>query len=142
MSIIESVKNFISTCPYLDELKRINVDFLSDDKDTYSIEEIPTNTIIKEFIDGSSERQFVFVIAARLHYSDEVRNNIDNSGFFEDLQQWLYDCTNDGNLPLLSDGCKAYKIEAQSNGYLFDVSGDLSKARYQIQCRLLYDKEI
>lgn len=141
MSIIESVKNFIAGCPYLNELKRINVDFLSDEKDTYSIEEIPVNTIVNEYIDGSSERQFVFVIAACLHYSDEIRNNIDNSGFFENLQQWFDDCTNNGNLPVLPDNCKPYKIEAQSNGYLFGVQGDLNKARYQIQCRLLYDKE-
>lgn len=141
MSIIESVKDFISTCPYLSDLKRISVDFLPDDKDTVSIEEIPTNTIVREFVDGSSERQFVFVIAARLFYSDELRNNIDNSGLFENIQQWLDDCSADDVMPNMAEGLTPYKIEAQSNGYLFDVNGDLSNARYQIQCRLLYDKE-
>lgn len=141
MTVIESVKNFILTCPYLNDLKRINVDFLPDNPDTYSIEEVPAETVIKKFLDGSSERQFVFVFASRCHYSDEIRNNIDNSGFFENFQNWLEECTENDCLPKMADNLIPYKIEAQSSGYLFDISGDLRKARYQIQCRLLYDKE-
>ncbi|MEE0980692.1 MAG: chloramphenicol resistance protein, partial [Acutalibacteraceae bacterium] len=72
MTIIESVKNFIMTCPFLAELARVNVDFLPENPDTYSIEEVPSQIIIKEYLDGSSERQFVFVFAARLNYSDEL----------------------------------------------------------------------
>ena len=45
------------------------------------------------------------------------------------------------HLPIMRDGLTPTKIEAMSSGYLFDVSGDLSNARYQIQCRLIYDKE-
>lgn len=142
MSIIESVKNFILKCPLLEQLQDISVDFLPDETDTFSIEETPTNTVIKSFIDGSSQRQFVFVLAARLFYSEELRNNIDNSGFFEKFQNWLEDCTFDGTLPELSDGLTSTKIEAMSNGYLFDINDNLQNARYQIQCRLLYDKEI
>lgn len=142
MSIIESVKNFILKCPLLEQLQDISVDFLPDETDTFSIEETPTNTVIKSFIDGSSERQFVFVLAARLFYSEELRNNIDNSGFFEKFQNWLEYCTLDGTLPELSDGLTSTKIEAMSNGYLFDINDNLQNARYQIQCRLLYDKEI
>ena len=141
MSVIESVKNYIMTCPYLAELARVNVDFLPDDPNTYSVEETPTNTIIRTYLDGSSERQFVFVFASRLYYSDEIRNNIDNSGFFEDFQKWLEEQSENGILPTLSDGLNPSKIEAISSGYLFDISGDLSNARYQIQCRLIYDKE-
>ncbi len=141
MAIIEAVKNFILNCPYLDELKKVNVDFLPSDPDTYSIEEVPTEVILKEYIDGSTERQFVFVFASRMRWNDEIINNIQNSGFFEMFQHWLEQCTEQENLPLLAEGMSAYKIEAMSNGYLFDVSGNSEYARYQIQCRLLYDKE-
>lgn len=141
MTIVESVKNFILKCPYLDDLKQVNVDFLPDNPNTYSIEEIPVQPVIRAFVDGSSERQFVFVFASRLFYSEEIRNNIDNSGFFENFQNWLEECTENDSFPEMADGLTPYKIEAQSSGYLFDISGDLRKARYQIQCRLLYDKE-
>ena len=141
MKIIESVKNFILTCPYLEELAAINVDFLPDSPDTYSIEEVPTNAVIQTYLDGSQERQFVFVFASRFYYSDETRNNIENSGFYEDFSDWLDEQTKTGNLPVMREGMTPSKIEAMSSGYLFDVSGDLSNARYQIQCRLIYDKE-
>ena len=141
MTIIESVTKFIMSCPFLTELAKVNVDFLPADPDTYSVEEVPSETIRKRYLDGSSERQFLFTFAARLNYSDEVRNNINNSGFFEDFEDWLEECTEKEFFPELKDGLTPLKIEAISSGYLFDVSGDLSNSRYQIQCRLIYDKE-
>ena len=141
MKIIESVKNFILTCPHLAELSAVNVDFLPDSPDTYSLEEVPTNSVIQTYLDGTQERQFVFVFASRFYYSDETRNNIENSGFYEDFSDWLDEQTNKGIFPEMRDGLTPSKIEAMSSGYLFDVSGDLSNARYQIQCRLIYDKE-
>ena len=141
MKIIESVKNFILTCPCLEELSAVNVDFLPESPDTYSIEEVPTNSVIQTYLDGSQERQFVFVFASRFYYSDETRNNIENCGFYEDFSDWLDEQTESGNFPQMRDGLTPTKIEAISSGYLFDVSGDLSNARYQIQCRLTYDKE-
>lgn len=141
MKIIESVKNFILTCPYLEELKTLNVDFLPESPDTYSIEEVPVNAVIQTYVDGTQERQFVFVFASRFYYSDEVKQNIENSGFYEDFSDWLDEQTEKGNLPIMRAGYTPSKIEAMSSGYLFDISGDLSNARYQIQCRLIYDKE-
>ena len=141
MKIIESVKDFILNCPLLAELAAINVDFLPESPDTYSIEQVPTNSVIQTYLDGSQERQFVFVFASRLYYSDETRNNIENCGFYEAFSDWLDEQTKTGNLPIMRDGLTPTKIEAMSSGYLFDVSGDLSNARYQIQCRLIYDKE-
>lgn len=141
MAIIESVKNFIAKCPALDDLARVNVEFLGNDTNTYSIEETATQPVIRTYLDGSSERQFTFVFASVMAYSDEVKQNIENSGFFEAFASWLETCTQEGNLPVLEDGMTPYKIEAISNNFLYGVASDLQTARYQIQCRLLYDKE-
>lgn len=142
MTIIESVKNFITgSCPCFGEYKSVNVDFLPEDPNTYSIEEVPAEPILETYLDGSTVRQFVFVFASRVNYSDEIRNNIDNCGFYEDFAEWLEECTENEIFPDLGEGKAPTKIEAISSGYLFDISGDLSNARYQIQCRLIYDKE-
>ena len=141
MTIIESIREYLLTCPYLEELASINVDFLPDDPTTYSIEQTPTEPIVKRYLDGATDRQFTFVFACRMYYSDEMMNNISNSGFFEKFQNWLYDNSENDILPQLDDGMTAERIEAISSGYLFDISGNLSNARYQIQCRLLYEKE-
>lgn len=141
MTIVESVKEFISQCPYLADLSKVNVDYLPEKPDTYSIEQVPTNPIIKEYLDGSSERQFHFVFASRLFYCEETRNNINNSGFYENFSKWLEECTLNGIFPKMDEGLTPTKIEALSNGYLYDINGDLSNARYQVQCRLIYDKD-
>ena len=142
MPIIESIKNYIMTCPFLDELSNVNVDFLPEDPLTYSIEQTPSEPILKKYLDGSTERQITFVFACRMFYSDEIINNINNSGFFEKFQEWLFENSENDILPELEEGLIPYRIEAISNGYLYDISGDLSNARYQIQCRLIYEKEI
>lgn len=141
MSIIEAVRSYLLTCPYLENLARINVDFLPEDTSTYSIESVPASTVISTNIDGSTTRQFLFVFASRMLYTDELRNNIENSGFYEKFEGWLEEQTKNGVFPALASGLTPVKIEAMSSGYLFDISGDLTVARYQIQCRLTYEKE-
>jgi len=141
MSIIESIRNYIMTCPYLEELAKVNVDFLPDDPTTYSIEQTPSEPIIKRYLDGATDRQITFVFACRMLYNDELINNINNSGFFEKFQDWLFDNSENDIFPELEEGLDPYRIEAISSGYLYDISGDLTNARYQIQCRLLYEKE-
>lgn len=141
MTIIESIRDYLMTCPYLIELASVNIDFLPEDPTTYSIEQTPTEPIVRVYLDGTKDMQFTFVFACRMHYSDETVNNITNSGFFEKFQNWLYDNTENDILPILGEGLIAERIEAISSGYLFDISGNLSNARYQIQCRLLYEKE-
>lgn len=141
MTMIESIRDYLAGCPLLGDFKRLCVDFLPEDIETLSIEEVPAETILRAYVDGSSERQYLFVLAARLFYSEETRNNIENSGFYENFAEWLEEQTEADSLPVLADGKTASKIEAMSSGYLFDVSGDLSNARYQIQCRLIYDQE-
>jgi len=141
MPIIESIKDYIMTCPFLEELSNVNVDFLPEDPLTYSIEQTPSEPILKRYLDGSTERQITFVFACRMFYSDELINNINNSGFFEKFQEWLFENSENDKLPELEEGLVSYRIEAISSGYLYDISGDLSNARYQIQCRLIYEKE-
>ena len=141
MSIIESLRQWLLTCPLLTDLSRLGVDFLPQDPSTYSVEQVPAQPILRQYLDGSSERQFVFVFASRMHYSDELRNNLENSGFYESFADWLEQQTDAENLPEMAAGKTPTRIEATSNGYLFDVSGNFTNARYQIQCRLIYDQE-
>ena len=139
MTILESIRKFISTCPYLNEFAQgIGVDFLSEEATSYSIEEVPANPIVKKYIDGSSIRQFIFIFSSREAYGSDVFVNLDNIGFYEKFYSWIEEQNLKGNLPDIIGG-ESLKIEAQTNGYAFDT--DIDKARYQIQCRLTYFKE-
>lgn len=140
MTIFESIRKFISTCPYLNEFAQgIGVDFLNEEATSYSIEEVPANPIIKRYIDGSSIRQLIFIFSSREAYGADAFINLDNIGFYEKFYSWIEAQNLNKNLPQI-DGGEALKIEALTNGYAFDT--DIDKARYQIQCKLTYFKEI
>ena len=65
MTLMESIRTFISTCPYLPELsKGININYLSTDIYSFSIEEADKELVIKRYVDGSSIRQFTFILTS------------------------------------------------------------------------------
>ena len=142
--IIESIRNFIRTCPYLQEFEgiegivRVNVDYLEGDSTTYSIESTPCEPIVKSYIGGDTIRQYQFTFCSREPYGPDVLQNIDNSEFYENFSNWIEEQNNIGNLPCLTCNCKSQEIKVLSPGYAFQV--DVDKARYQIELRLKYYK--
>lgn len=139
-AIIECIKDYFKDCPYLNDLD-INIDYLGDDAN-YSIEETPATIIIREFVDGSSERQCQFVFASRMFFGTvENQQNISNLHLFEKIANWLESNTKKGILPQLNEGQTATRIEALSSGYLYGTDNVNQYARYQIQCRLIYEEE-
>lgn len=137
--IIDNLQKYISTCPYLEEFnKLVNVNYLHSETTSYSIEEVPCNPILKRYLDGSSKRQYDFIFASRESYGQDVFQNIDNSGFYEEFSNWIEEQSLNDNLPKLDAG-EAIKIEVSTTGYAFQTEVD--KARYQIQLKLIYLKK-
>lgn len=139
MTVIESIRNFIKECPYLEEFEgaiRIGVDYLDKESTTYSIEKVPCNPIIKKYVDGSCKKQGLFIFSSRESYSPDVFNNLDNINFYEKFAEWIEEMNIKGELPLLDENRESEKLEVTSNGYAFQT--DVDKARYQIQLRLIY----
>lgn len=146
MTILESIRNYIKNCPYLEEFNgavRVRVDFSNDtEATTYTIEEgVTSRPIIKTYVDGSTIRQYLFTFSSIEAYGADILQNIDNIGFYEDFTQWLEVNTNNNILPIMADGKEARSIEALTNGYIFDNAADSSTARYQVQMRLTYFQE-
>ena len=94
MTIIESIRDFIQGCPFLDEFsKAVNVNYMDDDAVNYMVEPTPVNPIVKKYMGGSSVRQFAFVFASREYYGPDTIENISNSGFYERFADWLEQST-------------------------------------------------
>lgn len=141
-AIIECIKDYFKGCPYLDN-KDINIDFLGDEGESFSIEEVPSTIITKKFIDGSKEKQCLFVLASRLFFGGiENQHKIDNLHLFEKISNWLESNTEKDVLPTLNDKQTATSIEALSSGYLFGTDKVNKYARYQIQCKLIYEEDV
>jgi len=141
-SIIECVKDYFEGCPYLTG-KDINIDFLGDEEEAFSIEEVPATIITRQFVDGSKEKQCLFVLASRLFFGGiENRQKIDNLHLFEKISNWLESNTENNILPTLNNKQTATSIEALSSGYLFGTDKVNKYARYQIQCKLIYEEDV
>ena len=140
--IIDSLRNYMRNLKCLDTFNnaiRVNVNYLEATTDTYSIEEVPVNPILKKYVNGDSIRQYAFIFTSREPYGIDVLTNIDNSGFYEKLADEIENNNNKGILPLLDKNLEALTIEVTSTGYAFAVTEDT--AQYQINLRLKYFKK-
>ncbi|MCR1952874.1 chloramphenicol resistance protein [Clostridium sp. DSM 100503] len=140
--IIDALRNYIRNCPHLDTFNnaiKVNVNYLEGNPDTYSIEEVPINPIVRKYVNGDSIRQYAFIFTSREPYGIDVLQNIDNSGFYEKFADWIEEQNNKDIFPLLDNGLEPLSIEVTSTGYAFAVTEDT--AQFQIQLRLKYLKK-
>ncbi len=139
--IIESIRDYMRNLECLDTFNnaiRVNINYLEENTDTYSIEEVPVEPVVKKYINGDSIRQYAFIFTSREPYGADVLTNIDNSGFYEKLADEIERNNENEIFPLLDDGLEPLKIEVTSTGYAFAVTEDT--AQYQINLRLKYFK--
>ncbi|MBU3112002.1 chloramphenicol resistance protein [Clostridium lacusfryxellense] len=139
--IIESIRDFIKNMDCLEMFNNaisVNVNYLEPNVDTYSIEEMPIEPILKKYVNGDSIRQYAFIFTSRNPYGSDVLQNIDNSGFYEKFADEIESKNDNEIFPVLDNNSEVREIKVTSTGYAFAVSEDT--AQYQIQLRLKYYK--
>lgn len=137
-SIIQAIKEYVEKCPLL-EGGKVNVDYIGTEM-TYSLDPLPCDPIIKKYTDGGSMRQFQFAFLSKEYYDEDARITIENSDFYQCFEDWLEEMNMVNDFPVLPLGKIAYQYEVLNKGYLAEIDGN--KARYVIECRLLYEQEV
>lgn len=131
---IDKVREYFIKCPYLNEYAELNVEYLIDKTNTYSINENagydPVIQGTKDIL-GNYEEQFLFTFDSKLIWNEDIQNNIDNSQFFEKVKKWLEENNKNGIFPDIEG---IYEIGATTNGYIFATNAN--EAIYRIQCYL------
>lgn len=135
MTVMESVRAWLRTYPGL--TGRLDVDFLDEAADTYSVDTIPGEEIVKRYRDGSTVKQFQFAVSSRRSYDQNIKQNLSNLEFFEGLTAWVEEKARARELPKMDGNRTAQRIIVTSTAYPFIVTED-GKARYQLQMRLEY----
>ena len=74
-SIIKSLFRWFADCDVLEVDNDLNVDYLGEDPEQYSIEVVPCKTVLKQYIDGSAKCQYLFIFASRENYSPDESIN-------------------------------------------------------------------
>ncbi len=131
-SKMEHVKEFIEKCPLLKNGK-VNVDYIKDKPQSYSVDETPAETIVNKFTDGGSRRQIQFDFSIQANFS--VLENIKNSKFCDDFLDWIEEENSKGNLPNI-EGAENIK---GNRGTILQTTE--TTAIYVIPLQLIYVKE-
>lgn len=134
-TVMECVQNWLREFPGLSG--RLDVDFLDEEAETYSVDTIPCEEVLKRYMDGSTRKQFQFAVSSRRYYEQNIAQNLGNLQFFADLTEWVENKTLARELPAMDGGRTAQAMIVTSTAYPFVVSED-GKARYQLQMRLEY----
>lgn len=135
--MVEKVRKYLlEHVPLANEFKEILVDFLGEDPTSYSIEPILTDTIVKQYSDGGTLRQFIFQFSSREFYDNSVIQNIENLGFYENFSKAIEYNNYHGILPEI-DGVQS--IKCNSGGVL--ENAESGTAKYNIQMTIEYYKD-
>ena len=111
---------------------QINADMLGKVGD-YSLDKIPTDTKVENWIIGVEVKRDVYLFRSRKAYSQDTINNLKNIGFFEEFEKKIKTNNDEGILPEIED---IEKIECLSCGALDSIDG--TQATFGIQIQITY----
>lgn len=132
-SKMELIKEFIETCPYLKNGK-VNVDYIKDKPQSYSIDETPVDPVLQNFADGGRRIQIQFDFSIQANFS--VLENIKNSKFCDDFTTWIKEQDKIGNLPKIDGICW---IKCIGRGTILQTTE--TTAIYVIPMQVVYDED-
>lgn len=133
MSVIKVVREYLYTCPYLSQ-KNINIDYLGNEANEYSVDKIPCEPVVKQYVDGSSIQQYQFAITSIESYSNDYSINQKNIEFYEMFEKWIQTQNTIGNYPNLQEEVYAIEVIENSN----QITRETNTAKYQVKLRILY----
>lgn len=133
--MIETIKAFIKTCPILADVD-VNINYLGENEKSSAIENVSAEPVIKNYTDGGALRQFLFTVALRQEYGQDVAENTAATVKLEQLSDWIYEQDRLGILPAFSGNKNSVSLEVIKTGWVDEKMSDTAK--YQLQCRLVY----
>ena len=110
--------------------KQINVNFLSDEVDNYSLDKIPTETEVSSWIIGDVLHRDVYSFRGRMNYSADTIENIENIGFYEIFEKIIRTNNENGILPDIN-GIES--IRCLNSGTMNNANTNTAEFDIQIQ---------
>ena len=139
---IAALRAWLKTCPLIAQEQdatgaAFRIAGLEEEATAFSIEDSPGAPVLQEYFSGRDmARNFLFL--SRREYSEADVTAIQNSGFFEQLTDWVLAQNDRRCLPDLS-GCGSKRpltVAVTSTGYI--VTSSAGSCRMQMQLRLTY----
>lgn len=120
-----------------DNKYQINVDMLSNDINNYSLDKIPSSSVVERWITGLEIHKDLYIFRSRMAYSQDVINNLANVGFFELFESIIYNKNKVKELPQI-DGIES--IECLNCGTMNNANTNTCEFQIQLQITYTYNK--
>lgn len=117
----------------ISKLKSINVNALSKEINTYSLDKLPTESTVEVWVNGTEIHRDVYTFSSRRNYSYNEINNLLNIGFFEIFEEAIKDNNKKGILPEI-EGIE--NIQCLNCGTM--VNNETNTAEFDIQIEIRY----
>lgn len=132
MTRVESLKTYLVNV--LDELNKnfntMNINFLSSETENYSLDKIPTQSIVETTITGVITKKDVYNFRSRNTYGANYADNLSQMGFWEAFEEKIYSNNKEGILPDIK-GIK--EIKCLNCGSLLRANTQTCEMSIQIQ---------
>lgn len=135
----EKLRAWLRTCPQVAKSKPFGADHLGENATEYGLMSVPSTLRYRTNIKGErklrEQQEQNFIFAAKVPYGADVQQNLMNSGFFQDVMDWIVAQNVLRNFPEW-DG-KVTSVDVLSTGAPIQTGTD--SARYQFQIRVNYN---
>lgn len=108
----------------------MNINFLSDEPNNYSLDKIPVVTEVQRWITGDVLYRDVYSFRSRMNYSADTMTNIENIGFYETFEKVIKQANDNNILPDI-DGIQS--ISCLNCGTLNRANTNTAEFDIQIQ---------
>lgn len=137
---ISALREWLKNCPLIAEEQEaagaaFRISGLDEDATAFSIEDSPGDPVLAEYFSGRDmAKNYLFL--SRREYSEQDVTAVQNSGFFEQLADWVLQQNDRGSYPALEAPRQPFGISVTSTGYI--VTSSAGSCRMQLQLRLTY----
>lgn len=116
-----------------DTTYQLNANMLSANPNNYSIDKIPTDPQVEEWITGETIHRDIYSFRSRNNYSQDTLSNLLNVGFFEIFEKKIRTNNRDGILPDIAgiQEIKCLNCASMNNA-------DTNTAEFDIQIEIDY----
>ena len=116
---------------------QINANMLSNNINDYSLDKIPTESVVETWITGDEIHRDVYSFRSRKSYSQDTIVNLKNVGFFEQFENAIKTNNYEGNLPDINGIESIVCLNCATMN-----STDGKQAEFDIQIQIIYrDKD-
>lgn len=108
----------------------MNINFLSNEPNNYSLDKIPVVTEVQKWIIGDTLYRDVYSFRSRMNYSADTMTNIENIGFYETFEKLIKQKNDNNDLPEI-DGIQS--ISCLNCGTMNNANTNTAEFDIQVQ---------